>query len=102
MELWIEYITRKRLFHLLPPEEEKPLLILVRPDYETDLMVWLYFLNVYQPIIRMFSCEMSDNCDRWMRDKNPWRPPLDYQRHLIFQVVPHLETVWQSWANHIS
>lgn len=98
MELWIEYLIRKKLFHLIPPEyreEKKPLIIIVKPCYQTEFLMWTYFLTLYRPFIQMFSAEVCENCDKWLKDRNPYRPPLDIQRQIIFKVAPHLKSVWQ-------
>jgi len=104
MMLYVEYLVRRKLLHLIPEEyreNRKPLIILVRPDRQTDILVWSYFLTQHHHFIEMISIELSQSCDKWIRDRNPWRPPLDEQRQLIFQAVPHLKPVWKAWVDSI-
>lgn len=100
MELWLEYLIRRKLDKYIPKRQETyDLPIVVRRSYMTECQVWMYFLNTYRPIIRAAMPPIDRICSDWTRD---WThglcaPTISEQKNILFRAMPHLETVWGKW-----
>jgi hypothetical protein len=106
MELWLEYLIRKKLEKFIPVERKlsvQPHQVTVRRSYYSDWQVWMYFLSTYRPIIRIFCPRLSENCRQWSQDwiKGRGQIPMSEQKSKLFRAMPHLEEVWSKWTETI-
>ncbi len=93
MELWMEYLLRRKL--ILPPKMEvissgPHIHVNTRPS---DWELWYWFLMTYRPIIQNHMIGRSD----WLPTRSR---PLTDQMTSLFRQVPYLEDVWGRWSRY--
>jgi hypothetical protein len=107
MELWVEYLIRRKLERFIVPERlDIPTTpqISVRRSYLTEIQMWMYFLTTYKPIIRVCSPNVSELCGGWTREfirGGNKMIPISEQKRIVFCTMPHLEEVWAKWTAHM-
>ncbi len=108
MELWREYLIRRKLDHCIPTKkfETKSQNIIVCNSYLSDFQVWAYFLQTYRSLIRSFSVQLDHKCMKWTKipfHREPTRsmPSLPDQKTYVFNSIPHLKEVWLRWETYI-
>lgn len=100
MELWKEYLIRKKLDKFIPEDKNE---IIVQRSYLNDWQIWIYFLTTYKPIISACDVKMFRICKRWidLYARSERGISMSEQKGILFKSMPQLEEIWLKWSKQM-